>query len=162
MSYNSFRGGTATYNVSGNIMSLIDENNFQNLTAFKNPYSADWNFYSLFFGANIISCENLILPATTLTSCCYANMFYGCKYLTTAPTLPAENLASNCYYQMFSGCSSLTYIKCLAKNISNAYATSNWVSGVASTGTFVKNPNLSSWTTGGDGIPEGWTVIDNS
>ena len=31
-----------------------------------------------------------------------------------------------------------------------------------STGTFVKNPNMASWTTGTSGIPTGWTVIDNS
>lgn len=31
-----------------------------------------------------------------------------------------------------------------------------------STGTFVKNPNMTSWTIGNKGIPEGWAVIDNS
>lgn len=31
-----------------------------------------------------------------------------------------------------------------------------------STGTFVKNPNMTSWTTGVNGIPRGWTVVNNS
>ena len=36
--------------------------------------------------------------------------------------------------------------------------TSNWVSGVASTGTFVKNKNATWDVIGSDGIPSGWTV----
>ena len=61
---------------------------------------------------------------------------------------------------MFYRCSSLNSIKCLATNISARKCTSNWVSGVASTGTFVKNSNMTSWTTGINGIPSGWTVED--
>ena len=62
---------------------------------------------------------------------------------------------------MFSGCSSLNYIKCLATDISATDCTGNWVSGVASTGTFVKNASMTSWTEGTSGIPNGWTVQDN-
>ena len=32
------------------------------------------------------------------------NMFNGCSYLTSAPTLPATTLAPNCYYRMFAYC----------------------------------------------------------
>ncbi len=112
-------------------------------------------------------CTNLVqapeLPATTLTKQCYMNMFQGCTSLTTAPTLPATTLAQYCYYQMFSGCSSLNYIKCLATNISATDCTKNWVSGVASTGTFVK-PASTDWSskTGDNGIPNNWTVQDAS
>ena len=101
------------------------------------------------------------LPATTLADYCYSVMFQGCTSLTTAPELPATTLANGCYYYMFGNCSSLNYIKCLATDISATFCTDYWVLGVASTGTFVKNPNMT-WTTGKDGIPEGWTVIDNS
>ena len=100
------------------------------------------------------------LPATTLESYCYALMFRGCTSLTTAPELPATALASNCYRGMFSGCTSLNYIKCLATDISASNCTYNWVGSVASSGTFVKNPNMSNWTTGDDGIPNNWTVQD--
>ena len=31
-----------------------------------------------------------------------------------------------------------------------------------STGTFVKAASMSGWTTGVDGIPRGWTVVNNS
>ena len=35
-------------------------------------------------------------------------MFYGCSALAEAPKLPAESLASRCYQEMFSYCTSLT------------------------------------------------------
>ena len=98
------------------------------------------------------------LPATTLVSGCYSQMFSNCTSLTIAPELPATTLANYCYSSMFSECESLNYIKCLATNISATNCTYNWVGWVASTGTFVKNPNMESWTTGASGIPTGWTV----
>ena len=100
------------------------------------------------------------LPATALTSSCYSSMFQGCTGLTTAPDLPATQLIEYCYYRMFSGCTNLNYIKCLATDISANGCTSSWVSGVAASGTFVKNAAMSSWTTGNDGIPTNWTVQD--
>lgn len=102
------------------------------------------------------------LPATTLSYSCYQLMFRNCTSLTTAPELPAENVPYMAYEGMFYGCTNLNYIKCLATTINtgNFGATYQWVNGVASTGTFVKNPNMSSWTTGVDGIPSGWTVQD--
>ena len=100
------------------------------------------------------------LPATTLETMCYKSMFNGCSSLTTAPELPATTLKFMCYSGMFNGCTSLNYIKCLATDISAPSCTKNWVSGVASTGTFVKAPSMTSWTEGNSGIPTGWTVID--
>ena len=100
------------------------------------------------------------LPATTLASDCYRSMFYGCSGLTSAPELPATTLASDCYYYMFYGCKKLNYIKMLATNISASKCLYNWVSGVASTGTFVKNPAMTSLPTGTSGIPNGWTVLN--
>ena len=85
-------------------------------------------------------------------------MFYGCSSLTTAPELPAKFLYSGCYEYMFYNCTNLNYIKCLAISISASNCTTNWVNGVASSGTFTKAASMSDWTTGSDGIPEGWTV----
>ena len=109
------------------------------------------------------------LPATTLEMNCYTGMFAGCTSLTMAPELPATTLASGCYgydYSVgtgggiFSGCTSLNYIKCLATDISARQCTNSWVDGVAASGTFVKSPNMTGWTTGNNGIPTGWTVVD--
>lgn len=117
-------------------------------------------YYQMF-----MSCTKLTtapaLPATTLADSCYDFMFCNCTKLTQAPELPASTLAKSCYQHMFMSCSSLNYIKCLATDISATFCTDYWVLGVASTGTFVKNPNTT-WETGFSGIPEGWTVIDAS
>lgn len=98
------------------------------------------------------------LPATTLKEGCYAGMFQYCTSLTTAPDLLATTLVQNCYGGMFDGCTNLSYIKCLATSISATNCTSTWVLNVAPSGTFVKNSDMSSWRTGRDGIPSGWTV----
>lgn len=114
------------------------------------------------YEAMFINCTSLVnapaLPATSLEPVCYEDMFEGCTSLVTAPELPATTLATNCYYGMFNGCTNLNYIKCLAKNPSTGISPNfGWVNGVASTGTFVKKSGVS-WSTGIDGIPEGWTV----
>ena len=110
------------------------------------------------------SCTSLTtapeLPATTLAVPCYRKMFYNCKNLTTAPELPATTLASSCYESMFSYCTSLDNITCLATNISATDCTKYWTSGVAASGTFTKAASMTSWTTGVNGIPTGWTVQD--
>lgn len=98
------------------------------------------------------------LPATTLAQGCYDNMFSGCKSLTTAPELPASTLANYCYNYMFMGCTSLNYIKAMFTTTPSSTYTNRWVSGVASTGTFVKNSAATWNVTGTNGVPSGWTV----
>lgn len=99
------------------------------------------------------------LIATTLATWCYAAMFYYCTSLTKAPDLIAKTLTSSCYRNMFNGCSSLNHIKMLATtNISAANCLTDWVNGVAATGTFVKNSAMTTLPSGASGIPNGWTV----
>ena len=101
------------------------------------------------------------LPSTNLASYCYGDMFHGCTSLTTAPTLPATTLANNCYYHMFYDCRKLNSITVFADNISATNCTSNWLSGVASTGTF-NNYGTATYTTNSpSGIPSGWTIVKN-
>ena len=100
------------------------------------------------------------LPATTLDAMCYQGMFYGCTSLTKAPELPATTVtAMECYQYMFYGCTSLQEITCLATNITSD-SLNVWVSNVSSTGTFYKDPSMTSWPYGSSGIPKGWTVVD--
>ena len=103
--YNSFSGSTASFEVEGNIMSLLDEDNFKNnLTISSNDA-----FAGLFKNCTkLVSAENLILPATTLAEYCYSSMFKGCTSLTQAPALPATTLENYCYECMFDRCTSLT------------------------------------------------------
>jgi len=102
------------------------------------------------------------LPATALTNGCYSQMFQGCTSLTVAPELPATTLVEYCYQYMFDGCTSLNYIKAMFTTTPSGgspnYYTSEWVGGVASTGTFVKNSAATWNVTGVNGIPTGWTV----
>ena len=94
---------------------------------------------------------------------CFDSAFKGCTALTTAPDLPSETLLGRSCAYMFQGCSSLKRIKCLATNVSIFLRqTMGWVDGVAATGTFTKSANASGWSTGNDGIPSGWTVVDAS
>lgn len=103
-SYNYFTS-TKQFVLEGNIMSLINSANFENL----NTLTSERTFYSLFYNCSkLVSAENLSLPAMTLTRDCYGSMFVSCTSLTTAPALPATTLASNCYNGMFHNCSSLT------------------------------------------------------
>lgn len=148
---------TGQFEAYGNIMSLVSGDSFANADTLTENYA----LYALFYNCSTItSAENLVLPATTLTNHCYDAMFQRCTSLTTAPELPATTLVDSCYFAMFMASTSLNYIKCLATDISASSCTDSWVSGVSSTGTFVKNAAMTGWTIGNNGIPSGWTVQD--
>lgn len=59
---------------------------------------------------------------------------------------------------MFYKCSNLNYIKAMFTTTPSDSYTYNWVQGVASTGTFVKNAAAAWSVTGDNGIPTGWTI----
>ena len=100
----NYFGCTATFEVSGNIMSMIGGDNFTSLNSI-----GDHAFFQLFKNCTgLLSSKNLILPATTLNTYCYSRLFQGCSNMTIAPALPATTMAANCYEYMFSSCTSLT------------------------------------------------------
>ena len=95
-----------TCKVYGNIMSLLDEENFATKTDLPRP---NYVFGTLFLGNTALTdASGLLLPATPLKYGCYFYMFSGCTSLTKAPTLSATSLDSQCYWGMFEGCTSLT------------------------------------------------------
>ena len=115
------------------------------------------------YGNMFSNCTSLTtapaLPATTLAdSYCYVSMFSGCTSLTSAPELPATTLTTNCYCQMFYGCTKLNYIKAMFTTTPSTTYTNNWVTNVASSGTFIKNAAATWDVTGVNGVPSGWTV----
>ena len=121
--------------VYGNVMSLLSKDNFATMTTL--PY--DHTFRNLFKdNKNITHTDgkDLVLPATTLRSYCYS--------------------------EMFSGCTSLNYIKCLATDIPTyeENCTYNWLDGVAEEGTFVKAQGFNGWPRDENGIPEGWNILE--
>ena len=108
----SFQKSTAGFTVEGNIMSLIDSENFRNLTtltgsrAFAEMFG-DANGYTRDFCPGLTSVRNLTLPATTLSEHCYEGMFGGCTALTDSPVICATTMTEYCYAYMFDSCSSL-------------------------------------------------------
>ena len=115
-------------------------------------------YNDMFYRCTSLTAAPSVLPATTLANYCYQYMFYGCTSLTTAPVLPATTLSTVCYGDMFRGCTNLNYIKAMFTTTPSSAYTSNWVSGVASIGTFVKN-SAATWNVkGSNGIPTRWTV----
>ena len=168
-------------NILGNAMSMLfGDNASSNLSLSGKNYA----FYKLFYNCtNIVNVDPDLLPATTLSQSCYRAMFQGCTSLASAPALPARTLQSYCYYYMFYGCSSLTkspvlygttlvsycygymFANCSKLNTitalfsttpSSSY-TGNWVSGVASSGTFYKNPSITTaLPTSVNAVPVGW------
>lgn len=115
-------------------------------------------YANMFYYCTKLTTAPSILPATTLTAYCYNSMFESCFALTTAPELPATTLTDYCYSWMFYDCYNLNYIKAMFTTTPSSTYTPNWVSGVSSRGTFVKNSAATWNVTGAEGIPSGWTV----
>ena len=101
------------------------------------------------------------LPAKSLAESCYSQMFTGCTALETAPELPAETLAECCYQEMFRACSALSSVTMLATNVSAVMCLENWLNGA---GTNVQvSPTLTLYNQEVynkiiNYLPEGWSV----
>ena len=117
---------------------------------------AEYCCSNMFAGTGITNAPKL--PATTLANYCYNGMFRGCTSLVTAPKLPAVTLSPGCYNNMFNNCSSLNKVEALFTTTPGQDYTYNWLQGVSSTGTFIKNANASWNVTGTSGVPTNWTV----
>ena len=98
---------TADVYVYGNIMSLVNSNNFATEHTLTGEHTFEYLFYNNTHLKNHPS-KSLLLPATTLTDHCYNSMFRRCSGLTSAPALPAKTMKSSCYSFMFNNCTSLT------------------------------------------------------
>ena len=93
--------------IYGNIMSLVNSTDFASADTLLGTYT----FANLFNDNDKIKNKDdtaLLLPARTLETGCYRQMFKNCSSLTTAPELPATTMVKSCYSAMFSGCTNLT------------------------------------------------------
>ena len=161
VAYSYLWSNTCTFEAYGNIMSLAYGDNFIGQTTIPGNYYFNRFCSTLNYGETntwIKSVENLVLPATTLTSHCYDAMFAECTQITKAPVLPATTLVSHCYDAMFGGCTSLQYIKAMFTTTPGSNYTDYWVVNVPSGGTFVKNSAATWNVTGSNGVPSGWTI----
>lgn len=140
---NNFSGSTASFNLSGNILSMEYGSGFTGQTV----SHLGWEGYGyLFASTNVIDARDM--EVSTLIN--LIGLFQNCTGLTFSPTVKRNDF-------MFEGCSSLSYIKCLEEGTS--LVASNWTWGVSATGTFVKATNAT-WISGASGIPTGWTIIN--
>ena len=93
---------TGKFNVKGNIMSLIHGDNFIRKTDLSEFPRV---FKTMFSSSYVVSAENLILPAKTLSMGCYERMFYNCDRLMNKPQYPS--LSEESSKDMFLGCKKL-------------------------------------------------------
>ena len=133
----SIFSSSGEFNVEGNIMSLIYDDDFSD----KKSVQGTYNFALLFYSYNttdtakVVSAKDMVLPIKSVPTCGYFRMFQGCPLLeeaplsidaisigasgcmstfwtcpslTTAPELPATTLSDSSYKAMFEGCSGLT------------------------------------------------------
>lgn len=166
---------TGSFEVLGNIMSLVLGDSFTGSTA------QTFNFSDLFHGSTtLINAENLILP-DYLSDYCYYGMFMGCTNLETAPVLPATDFNKlACYRDIFYDCSKLDYIECLVESGFSSFngdGAQGWLNGVANKGMVVISGNATVstgttsntgfimrnyfWNSGFTSIPLGWEVYSN-
>ena len=114
-------------------------------------------------GKMFLDCTQLKTPpalkSTILGNYCFTSIFKNCTSLISAPELPALTLTSNCYHSAFEGCSSLNEVTVYANDISATNCTTNWLSGVASTGTFNNMGSATYEINSASGIPTGWTEV---
>ena len=166
------------YAVGGNVMSLIDYNNMDTAQLSDGCFSKlFYESYHLTDASKLIlpyktapncfkqmfyNCSKLTkapeLPATEMAEGCYKELFYGCTSLVNAPELPARALSYECYRELFYGCSKINSLTVYAESNSAYNCTTDWLSGVASSGTFY-NMSFAPFENGASGIPNGWTEV---
>lgn len=128
-----------------------------------------------------------ILPAKILLADAYGHIFEGCGAMTSAPVIAATSIGGDALNAGFAKCSGITSVefsgyitsvgsyafhycfnKCTAFNsirikvwsgISKLVNPGTWMPTPAATGTFITN-DPDAWRRGTNGIPSGWSVIE--
>ena len=95
--------GTSKFNISGNIMGLID--GFNEVTTIPSLYC----FYKLFLGVSLIyDASALRLPAKVIKGAAYYEMFRNCNNMVAGPDIDGtDNSGYGGTTAMFKGCKSL-------------------------------------------------------
>lgn len=95
--------GDCVFDVYGNVMSLYTAGTFENATTITTSRALQ----GVLSGTNVISAENLVFPATTLSNNCYRAFFAHSSIVTSPKEFPALTLASDCYTSMFTSAAAL-------------------------------------------------------
>ena len=113
-----------------------------------------YGYNQMFRGCKAIT-EPPVLLAETIGTWSLASMFSGCTSLTESPVLlPTEFPTSSCT-QMFKECTSIKKVTTFVETKASA-ATYLWLYLASTTGTFVTKASTT-WDNNYNGIPTGWT-----
>lgn len=145
---------SCSFDAEGNIMSLLYGSDFKNKTTF--PTDSVYTFAGLFYKSTIKDCSNLIMPATTMVSDCYNDMFRQSQ-VVIPPVLSAPTVGNTCYKRMFHTCTRIIEIRMYATTISNTNAFDNWLQNGANNSncTLYKN-RQAQWTN--SIVPNLWNI----
>lgn len=179
-----FSGSSGEISAEGNIMSMIMGDEFGDYTQYQLENGA--MFKGFFADMDCLTdCGMLLLPATTLGSYCYTNMFSGCTSLLVPPVLPAAdkvelNVACFagmymytaievisipgiyssqwCFDSMFYGCENLSVLECNLIDISAPDCLNNWLDGAGNGGATLFCRQDAGFEIGVNVPSEGWTI----
>lgn len=127
-----------------------------------------YSYGSMFYGCSKLQNAPLVIPDATVQRMCYRSMFENCVSLVESPHIqfknnPMINISTSgaVFFYTFKGCSSLNKINVDFETWDSEKGSLiyQWVSNVASSGTFFKPKSLEE-KYGINYIPSGWTVID--
>lgn len=186
---NKFITSGGTWKAYGNVLSLVDSDNYTATTAI-----SSYQLINLFRDCTtLVDVDNLKIPAYTVSdlsirgmfrNCsslvhvpsdllstftaltgayCSMGMFEDCSSLLETPIIPDVPIGSYGLWGMFNNCTSLTACTCL---LTNSYIggnmTGEMLNGVnTANGVFYKNPNAT-WQYSDASIPSGWSIQDYS
>ena len=100
---------------------------------------------------------DIYLRSTTLQNYCYDEMFAGCTSLRTIHYIAGAELRTGSCTRMFQGCTQLRSVSVGFTSWLSG-ATTDWLDGVASDGTFWKNSHALPNTRGASNIPTTWNT----
>ena len=134
---------TGTFDVSGDLRSLLFSDDFENVATTNQRYC----FTGLFYGASVVNASNLRLALTGNSA--YMYCFRGCTQLLHAPALMEGNTIMQWqFHSTYDGCTNLvtgTDLQATSVGVRGCYYT------YKSCTSLVKAPNISSITTIGNG-----------
>ena len=121
-------------------------------------YASNYCFYSMYENCvSLTKAHDMRYNYFSEYSC--KRMFANCTALTKAPRLLTIYWDETSCEEMFKGCNSLSYIECAMFSDSSVFG-NGWVSGVASSGTFVKNELQTKYEYSDNSIPTGWEIVN--
>ena len=130
---------TGTFDVGGDLRSLLFSDDFENVTTTNQRYC----FTGLFYGASVVDASNLRLALTGNSA--YMYCFRGCTQLLHAPALMEGNTIMQWqFHSTYDGCTNLvtgTDLQATSVGVRGCYYT------YKSCTSLVKAPNISSITT---------------